>query len=567
MWKLRTSLAIFTCLTALADVRILPEHLRPDPFGGIVPADASVSPIPVKTLTAARGGYVSIHAVTQETDIQVKSELVSDIYREWFHRNRADGKYYPDALIPADIRIDNRIEGQKVHAFWVDIWIPASQKPGRYPITVKAGRSAETITVQVAAAVIPSNDILTMDHNSYGTSWMYSQYANTLPKNSEDALIALIHAHHRIFYEHRGDFHQLGYGHGGKVGPEFAPELTGTGRNKHIVGWERFDRHYGPLLDGSAFRNTRRGAKPIPYAYLPITPEWPASFLWWGEPGYEVEFANVVLEMEKHFREKGWTSTYFELFFNHKKRYKAFSWDGDEVRFARDNDWVIAFRRMFDKAIPKGTPVKFVTRSDTSWSMEDQFERMKGVVNFWVAGEGMLSWYPGLIEKLKARGDQIWSYGGTPAVDQPAAAIALNPLRSWITGTEGFVRWQTVDPGDDPWFSLDGGGETLVYSGDRFGLATPLASIRLKLQRNVMQDLALLEEKAQKEQRQQVQGAVTMRFNRTTLESWRNGRPVLASTPVLDWNNVSIDEALQPFQKRFANIDAASWARVREYVQ
>ena len=30
------------------------------------------------------------------------------------------------------------------------------------------------------------------------------------------------------------------------------------------------------------------------------------------------------------FREKGWTSTRFELFFNHKKRYKGFPWDGDE---------------------------------------------------------------------------------------------------------------------------------------------------------------------------------------------------------------------------------------------
>lgn len=29
--------------------------------------------------------------------------------------------------------------------------------------------------------------------------------------------------------------------------------------------------------------------------------------------------------MERHFREKGWTNTRFEMFFNHKKRYK----DGD----------------------------------------------------------------------------------------------------------------------------------------------------------------------------------------------------------------------------------------------
>jgi len=551
----------------VADVRILPEYLRPDPFGQVVAADAIATQLPLQVLKAARGGYASFHAVTEALTVHVNCGLTTEVYQEWFHYNRADGKYYPDALIPASVQIENRIDGQKVHAFWVDIWIPKSQKPGDYPVTVTAGESKSTIVIRVTSGVIPAHDALMLDHNSYGTSWMFRQYPGTLPKDNDQALINLIHAYHRIFYEHRGDFHQLGYGHGGKVGPEFAPDLTGTGRNRRIESWDRFDRHYGPLLDGSAFRNTRRGPRPIPYAYLPITPEWPASFLWWGEPGYEAEFVNVVSAMEKHFRERGWTSTYFELFFNHKKRYKAFSWDGDEIRFQRDNEWVIAFRRLFDKAVPKNTPVKFLTRSDSSWSMEDQFERLKGVVDFWVAGEGMLSWYPGAVEKLKARGDQIWSYGGTPTVDKPASAVSLNPLRSWITGTQGFVRWQTVDPGDDPWFSFNGGGETLVYPGDRFGIAEPLASVRLKLQRNVMQDLAVLEEKAQQSSRKKVQEEITRRFNGTRLESWKNVAPALASTPVLDWNNVSIDEALQPFEKQFSNIDAASWARVREYLQ
>ena len=141
---------------------------------------------------------------------------------------------------------------------------------------------------------------------------MFDQFPTTLSRTDEDDLFRLIHAYHRIFYEHRSTFHQLGYGHGGKVGPEFAPELAGSGSSKHISNWDRFDRHYGPLLDGSAFRNTRRGAQPIPFVYLPVNPEWPASFLWWGEPGYEAEFANVLSAMEQHFREKNWTSTRFE---------------------------------------------------------------------------------------------------------------------------------------------------------------------------------------------------------------------------------------------------------------
>ncbi|WP_162179910.1 glycoside hydrolase domain-containing protein [Bryobacter aggregatus] len=575
---MRTSLLLLGVAACCAmEVRILPEHLRPDPFAGIVAVDQGMAATDLTEIRAARGGYVSAHlAVTGGPAVTVtpRSKLAVEIYREWFHRNQEDGRYYPDALIPYDATpagLENRIAGQKVRAFWLDFWIAADTPVGVYPVQITVADGADTklvkLTVRVLPEKIPSADVLTLDHNSYGSSWMFGQYPNTLPKGNEDALFAMIHSYHRVFYEHRGAFHQLGYGHAGKVGPEFAPELSGSGRNKRISSWDRFDRHYGPLLDGSAFRGTRRGAKPIPYAYLPINPEWPASFLWWGEPGYQVELTNVVSAMEKHFREKGWTSTYFELFFNHKKRYKGFSWDGDEVRFVADNDAVIAFRKMFDQAIPRDTPVRFVTRSDTSWSMEDQFERLHGTVNFWVAGEGMLSWYPGSVEKLKARGDQIWAYGGTPAVNKPSASITLNALRSWITGVQGFVRWQTVDPGPDPWFALEGGGETLVYPGDRFGIGAPLSSVRLKLQRNCMQDLARLEAKAGHGSRASVQEEVVQRFNGTTLKDWQNTRPAMASTPVLNWNNVSLEEAQQPFESRFATIRSDAWMRVRESLQ
>ena len=34
----------------------------------------------------------------------------------------------------------------------------------------------------------------------------------------------------------------------------------------------------------------------------------------------------------------------------------------------------------------------------------------------------------------------------------------------------------------------------MVYPGDRFGVAAPIASIRLKIQRNAVQDVTLLNE-------------------------------------------------------------------------
>ena len=76
--------------------------------------------------------------------------------------------------------------------------------------------------------------------------------------------------------------------------------------------------------------------------------------------------------MERHFREKGWTHTNFEVFFNHKKRYKGFPWDGDEVRFPKDLKYFFEYDRLLKKALPPNTPVHFVFRADVSWDMEEQ---------------------------------------------------------------------------------------------------------------------------------------------------------------------------------------------------
>lgn len=269
--------------------------------------------------------------------------------------------------------------------------------------------------------------------------------------------------------------------------------------------------------------------------------------------------------MERHFREKGWTTTRFEVFFNQKKRYKGFNWDGDEVRFDRDNRYFVEYSRLLSKAVPKDSPVHFVMRADTSWTMEHQMKELQNIVRLWVAGEGTSSWYPEALAAAKRRGDTVWTYGGTPEVRRPLIAMTLNPLRSWISGVDGFVRWLTVSPGPDPWFHFGGGSETLVYPGERFGVPAPLASIRLKIQRNCLQDLALLEDAAQRGSRERVQNEVVRRYNGTALPAWRNTRPTLAATPVLEWTNADIEDALRGFEARFAKLDPDAWLRVREF--
>lgn len=579
----------FACGQA-AELLVQPEYLRTAPSGEIVAADrdaaghALTSPI-----AGARLGYVSLQVIARPSspggytlELTPPSGLQVDVFREWYHLLEKEKTYYPDALAPVRLPYhsllpepDNRIAGQKAQAFWVDVWIPGDAHPGDYPLqfrlTSAEGTAQVALVIRVMAATIPDQDVVAIDHNSYGSSWIGDLYERERQRAGEgfytsDAFLRLIHAHHRIFYEHRGLFHQLGYGHAGKVGPEFAPVLEGTGRGKHIVNWELFDRHYGPLFDGTAFAQTRRGTRPIPFAYLPINPEWPASYLWWGQPGYEAEFVNVVSEMERHFREKNWTSTRLELFFNHKKRYMGFPWDGDEVRFPGDNRYFHEYGRLLRKAVPQDSPVKFVFRADTSWEMEQQSKDLAGIVNMWICGDGIASWLPDTIRAMKQRGDIVWFYSGPPAVTQASAKITEFPLQAWLWGIDGFVHWLTVSPGSDPWFHFDGGGTALVYSGERFGIEDPIPGIRLKIQRNALQDLALLDSLKSRRPIVELRAEAARRFNGSRPQDWWNPRPPLADRPPTEWSNNEIDQATAQTREMLAKTGAGAWENVHEFV-
>jgi hypothetical protein len=585
-------LAVFCAsfCTQAAELQIQPEYLRTTPDGEIIAADRSgTAPPRPSWFAGARAGYISLQLIAKLRapgeyflELTPAAGLQVDVFREWYHTLERTKTICPDALIPVRLPYrsrlpepDNRISDQKAQGFWVDVWIPRNATPGEYPLRFRLispeGAAEAVVPVRVLPSIVPSQDVVAIDHNSYGSSWIGDLYPKTRERVGDgfyqnDAFFKLIHAYHRIFYEHRGVFHQLGYGHAGKVGPEFAPLLEGTGRTRQIKNWDVFDRHYGPLLDGTAFAQTRRGARPIPFVYLPINPEWPASYLWWGEPGYETEFVNVVSEMDKHFREKRWTNTRMELFFNHKKRYMGFPWDGDEVRFPEDNRYFLEYGRLLRKAVPQDSPVQFVFRADVSWNMEQQSKELAGIVNMWVCGGGIMSWYPETARTMKERGDIVWFYSGPPGVNQVSAKITEFPLQAWLWGIDGYVHWLAVSPGADPWFKFDGGGTALVYSGERFGIAGPIPGIRLKIQRNAVQDLALLDSFKSRHPIAQLRAEAARRFNGSRPKDWWNPRPAMADKPSSEWSNNEIDAATAQTRRMLAKTAANSWENVHEYV-
>jgi hypothetical protein len=123
-----------------------------------------------------------------------------------------------------------------------------------------------------------------------------------------------------------------------------------------------------------------------------------------------------------------------------------------------------------------------------------------------------------------------------------------------------------IDPGPKPFEALsDGGTETLVYSGERFGLEEPIPSIRLKLQRNAVQDLDLLEMEARRGSRDAIKAQVVRLFDNTELAQWSHSPSPPPAGRVLDWNNTDIGDALKPYDAQFPTPQPDAWQRVHDF--
>ncbi len=610
------------------------EFVRCDQHGTPLTIDtrdpALLKPIDTtQPIRVARDGYASFHLVVSGLKPGEKYALSAavvypqyggagqplagaaavDLYTEWYHALKVKDKpdeVIPDGLVPyaqneEAIQIPNSamaVPDQTAQAFWVDAWIPATlpmHAPGfhvsiglyRYPMIPSSPNQAVAyvkLPLQIAAAVIPKADAIEADHNCYGLGFVNTcvepwpaEVQKDHPWHDSPEFFSVIHAFHRMAFDHRCIFHQLGTNHVGGFSPEFNPEIAGSGRDIHVVSWKLFDAHYGPLCDGSAMQGCRRAVtyepRPVPTVYTAITPEWPAPFLHWGTPAYQVEFTKIVRAMHDHFAEKNWTHTNFELFFNHKMRYKGFPWDGDEERFSGSDAFFQEYGRLLKAALPlPATPpaegrdlyvskdgVRFIFRADASWNVNAQSQTCQGVINMWNVGGGCMTFYPKAFAAMKARGDIVWFYGGTPDIAAPAAAIVTMPARAYLVGFDGYCRWLVTSNGGDPWNHSTGGGELLYYPGGARGVHGPLPCIRLQLERNALQDVALLKSVEAQAGGHEAFATKLLALAKLTPDCFWAPDAALLKKPIIDWDNADIGEACAQGLATHKNLDLAAW--------
>ncbi|WJH37056.1 DUF4091 domain-containing protein [Paenibacillus sp. CC-CFT747] len=482
-----------------ARVRSL-EGLKQDSLALISPRNAYVS---FQIILRLDGGSIG--------DVRIRSEAVQgeygeipaaefSFYSQWFHR--IQGRYYPDALVPleegpssrltlAAVTGLNAIEGQTYAAVWVDLFIPEGIRPGDYEgrlhVTTGAGTDTHSFRLKALETVVPNESFLIADLNSYADNLSRRmRYLKNNENRYEDGTYFEVEKQfYRMAHEHRCLFHYLPYSHSGDIPPTFIPELEGKGKEMRVKDWSSFDEHYGPYLDGSAFKDTKRGAIPLPYLYLPFNFHWPADYVKFGTKGYRTEFAGILEEFHRHFTEMGWLHTKFELFLNHKKRYKLFPYDGDETRFVWDEKVNDIYYDLAKDVLEREDGAKVIFRTDASWSYGLHFEKYADIIKLWVVNQQMFSWFPEGLESLRKAGDEVWTYGGTQSIAQPLLGTVISPITAVARGVDGFCFWENTLWGDNWHVTPESDGQAaLFYPGDElFGIFGPLPSIRLKTMR------------------------------------------------------------------------------------
>ena len=554
------------------------EWVARDPFGEIKPTDRSARSSPAcdergVALRAARNGYASFRlwvtgAGEYRLAVAVDAPLEVDLFRAWYHKMAAeDGPAYcVDALVPVENGSarqlpdpDNAVDGQTCQEFWVDVFVPRDAPVGPVSGRITLKNVELPLRIEVVEAVIPDDDAVICNQHSYGCRWIQEQYPGVFagikePDERWARTIELLHHLYRLNYEHRGLLTNRGVGHANTFDLIYGPTLVGKGRQKRIDDWAWFDRHYAPLLEGSVFEaaspaapRPRRPAKPIWCVATPMCAEWPADYLYWGQPGYEVEFVNCVRQFDEHLRDRGWTTTHPYFFFVHKKRYRWLEWDGDEPKYAKDHKYFTEMGRLLRKAIGD-TPVPWLYRIDASWQMKNEFECLEGAIDWWVCG-GFIKWYPDEVREVVARGDVVWQYSGPPPITSASSSLLEQVWRAWARGISGHCYWNAFSSGPDPWFASDGNATQLFYPGDRFGIPGPIPSARLKLQRNAVQDIDLLASRPPD---------VKARLIKTApVWLWQEPPPAVKELPPEEWDSRNLSGSQDDLMAETQDADAA----------
>lgn len=440
-------------------------------------------PIPTEGLYGARGEAVCFFVPSLPEGIQILQDPGHDpaISIELFRSVSVAGEIDPlipgnadSSTIPA-LTGDQTTNDSKYGPTLVEVYIHKSAKagPNKIRLQLDQGERLE-VPLHVWDFQLPDRLSFIPQMNCYG-----------VPEHELDYM-KLAH-HHRLTLNH------LRYGWSGKTETNAVPARRSDGS----WDWTAWDAEFGPLFDGTAFRDQRRPGVPIEAFYLPLNENWPmnheAHFRggYWIEDAYDAEywkeFRNVARAFAEHFADKKWHDTMFEFYLNNKLYFKetrdnrwdacSAAWIFDEPVNTQDFWALRRFGMEFKQAVSSGATSgqrgpRFMVRADIS-RPEWQRDLLDGVTDAEVVSGALRQYSSRIRRRSELHHSMIYMYGSANPIGTPNWIPVAWCVEAWSLGADGVVPWQTIGR-PESWRERD---ELALFYPTASG---PVPSIRLK---------------------------------------------------------------------------------------
>ncbi|MFM7057986.1 MAG: hypothetical protein ACKO2P_13790 [Planctomycetota bacterium] len=463
------------------DLTVLPVHDRYDRDGkpvGELPGDYrlnnSVFDGRTVRVTAAAGEVVGLQILVRGTGRQ-RIALQLPVWRTELSQAqyvRCGDRLIPDPLLP--FTGEAELQPRTDLPLFADIFIPFDAKSGTVTgqIVVSDGRQLP-LEITVLPVSLPRAASFLCEMNGYG-----------LPDHVDD-----YYALQQAACDHRVHLNILHYSQQTAAAGARKSNLDmrlKSGRRMDnrrydsvqpgdtTAYWDDFAEAFGPVLDGSLFANSHRGAIPVPGFYLTFHESWPlncrphfngnpdAELAFRDSPQYARTFVSVLRSFVNLAEERKWTQTGFQVYLNNKGSLDdpgRAPWILDEPAGFWDYRALAWFGRLTDQGRTHLKTVGIDYRIDIS---RPEFARrqLDGRRDLWVVSGDAFRNYRRLVqERIRQDGIQVWVYGTASPVEASSRVMEAWILDAWQAGAVGIVPWQTIDKT----------GRALV-EGDQLGL-------------------------------------------------------------------------------------------------